>query len=57
MRMNHGNSDYCVIGEIQVQALRRFQSNHSSASKPYKPLPDGLEIDFGRRVLPAGDKK
>jgi hypothetical protein len=51
MRMNHGNSEYCVIGEIQVQALRRFQSNHSSASKPYKSVPDGFGIDFDRKVL------
>lgn len=54
MRVNHGNSDYCVIGEIDVQALRRFQSGHMSASKPFKPVPDGFEIDFGRKVLPTG---
>lgn len=57
MRMNQGNSDYWVIDVIEVQALRRFQSSHSSASKPFKPVPDGFEVDFGRRVLPAGDKK
>jgi hypothetical protein len=57
MRMNQGNSDYWVIDMIEVQALRRFQSSHSSASKPCKPAPDRFEIDFGRRVLPTGDKK
>ena len=57
MRMNHGNSNYCVIGEIDVQALRRFQSGHRSASKPFKPVPDGFEIDVGRKVLPAGEKE
>jgi hypothetical protein len=57
LRVKGGVTDYCVIGEIDVQALRRFQSSHRSASKPFKPVPDGFEIDFGRKVLPAGDKE
>jgi hypothetical protein len=44
-----------VIGEIDVQSLRQFQSSHRSPPKPFKPVPDGFEIDFGRRVLPAGE--
>ena len=54
MRVNHGVNDYCVIGEIDVQALRQFQSGHRSSGKPFKPVPDGFEIDVGRKVLPAG---
>ena len=50
-------TDYCVIGEINVQALRQFQSSHRSPAKPFKPVPDGYEIDFGRRALPAGDNE
>ena len=55
LRVKGGITDYCVIGEIDVQALRQFQSSHRSPAKPFKPVPDGFEIDFGRRVLPAGE--
>ncbi|HHJ2087569.1 TPA: hypothetical protein ACQGXR_004726 [Pseudomonas aeruginosa] len=51
-----GVTDYCVIGEIDVQALRQFQSSHRSPSKPFKPVPDRFEIDFDRKVFPAGEK-
>ena len=54
LRVKGGISDYCVIGEIDVQALRAFQSSHRSPAKPFKPVPDGFEVDFGRKVLPAG---
>lgn len=50
-----GIADYCVIDEIDVQALRQFQSSYRSPAKPFKPVPDGFEIDFGRKVLPAGE--
>ena len=50
-------TDYCAIGEIDVQALRQFQSSHRSPAKPFKPVPDGFEIDFCRKVLPAGEKE
>jgi len=48
---------YCVVGEIDVHALRHFQGSHRSPAKPFKPVPDGFEIDFGRKVLPAGEKE
>ncbi len=57
LRVKGGVTDYCVIGEIDVQALRQFQSSHRSPAKPFKPVPDGFEIDFGRKVLPAGDNE
>lgn len=56
LRVKGGVTDYCVIGEINVQALREFQSSHRSPTKPFKPVPDGFEIAFGRQVLPAGDE-
>lgn len=56
LRVKGGVTDYCVIGEIDVQALRQFQSSHRSPAKPFKPVPDGFEIDFGRKALPAGEK-
>ena len=55
LRVKGGITDYCVIGEIDVQALRRFQSSHRSPDKPFKPVPDGFEIDYCRKVLPAGE--
>lgn len=55
MSIEGGITDYCALGEIDVQALRQFQSSHRSPGKPFKPVPDGFEIDFGRKVLPAGE--
>ena len=57
LRVKGGITDYCVIGEIGVQALRQFQSSHRSGAKPFKPVPDGFEIDFHRKVLPTGEKE
>ncbi len=55
LRVKGGVTDYCLANEIDIQALRQFQSNHRSPAKPPKPVPDGFEIDFGRKVLPAGE--
>lgn len=57
LRVKGGITDYCVIGKIDVQSLRQFQSSHRSPAKLFKPVPDGFEIDFGRKVLPAGEKE
>ncbi|WP_321886451.1 reverse transcriptase domain-containing protein [Paraburkholderia bannensis] len=54
LRVKGGVTDYCVVGEIDVRALRQFQSSHRSPGKPFKPVPDGFEIAFDRKVLPAG---
>lgn len=55
LRVKGGESDYCVMGKIDAQALRRFQSSHRSPDKPFKPVPDGFEIAYERRLLPAGE--
>jgi len=55
LRVKGGVTDYCVIGEIDVQALRQFQSSHRSLDKNFKPVPDGFEISHARRLLPEGD--
>lgn len=55
LRVKGGVTDYCVIGEIDVQTLRQFQSSYRSPDKPFKPVPDGYEIEYGRKVLPAGE--
>lgn len=53
LRVKGGVADYCVLGEIDVHSLRQFQSSHRSPGKPFKPVPDGFEIHFDRRVLPV----
>lgn len=55
LRVKGGVTDYCVIGEIDVKALRQFQSSHRSPGKPFKPVPDGFEIIYDRKVLPAAE--
>lgn len=57
LRVKGGITDYCVIGEIDVQALRQFQSSYRSPTRPFKPVPDGFEIDFARKALAAADEE
>ena len=59
LRVKGGVTDYCVIGEINVQALRQFQSSHRSPGKPFKPVPDGFNevMDRNRKVLPLEETK
>lgn len=63
LRVKGGIADYCMVGEMDVQALRRFPSSYRSPAKPFKPFKpfkpvlDGFEVDFGRKVLPAGEKE
>ncbi len=55
LRVKGGIYDYCVTGRIDVQSLRQFQSSHRSPDKPFKPVPDGFEMNVGREVLPVGE--
>lgn len=57
IRVKGGLSDYVVIGEIDVLALRKFQSNHRSPSEPFKPVPDGFVINKMRMALPVKGEK
>lgn len=56
LRVKGGTHDYCITGEIDVLALRQFQSHHRSPNSGYKPVPDGFhdDMDAGRTVLPKG---
>lgn len=56
LRVKGGNHDYCITGEINVRALREFQSSHRSPGHNYKPVPDGFNADmaYERKVLPKG---
>ncbi len=53
VRIKGGKNDYFVIGEIDVLALRQFQSNFRSPDGPFKPMPDGFVIAHERKVLPT----
>lgn len=55
LRVKGGITDYYVIGEIDVHALRRFQSSHRSPSGSFKPVPDGFDMNFDRKMLPLGE--
>lgn len=56
LRVKGGNHDYCITGEIDVLALRQFQSSHRSPAKDFKPVPDGFNEDMApkRKILPKG---
>ncbi len=58
VRLKGGLNDYFVVGEIDVDALRQFQSQHRSPTGPFKPVPDGFLEDMAdeRKVLPRGEK-
>lgn len=58
LRVKGGNHDYCITGEIDVLALRQFQSSHRSPAKDFKPVPDGFAEDmaFDRKALPKGEQ-
>lgn len=55
LRVKGGVVDYCVVGEIDIHELRKFQSSYRSASKPFKPVPDGFAISYDRKVLPGSE--
>ena len=52
VRIKGGKSDYYVIGEIDIKALRKFQQNHRSPEQPFKPMPDGFELSSERNDFP-----
>lgn len=59
VRVKGGICDYFVVGELDVQALRRFQSyarspsGTSSGNVKFKPVPNGFRMDEDRRELPG----
>lgn len=57
IRVKGGLEDYFVVGEIDIVALRKFQSSHRSPSKPFKPVPDGFnaDMDHARKKLPTAE--
>jgi hypothetical protein len=53
VRLKGGSRDYWVVGEINIEALRQFQSSHRSPDAPFKPVPDGFLMAPHRRRLPT----
>lgn len=54
VRIRGGLNDHFVVGEIDIHALRRFQSKHRDPKGDFKPLPDGFadDMDKHRRMAP-----
>jgi hypothetical protein len=52
LRLKGGADDFHACGEIDYVQLRRFQSNHQSPDKPFKPVPDGYMLHPSRTELP-----
>jgi predicted amidohydrolase len=52
VQLNGGCQDFHATGEIDFKILRRFQSNHHSVDKEFKPVPDGFELHASRKELP-----
>lgn len=53
VRIKGGNNDYFVVGTIDIQELRAFQSNFLSPPETLKPVPDGFRMETNRRTLPT----
>jgi hypothetical protein len=49
VRVRGGELDYFVISTLEVEELRKFQRNHRSPEKPFKPVPTGFEMSDDRR--------
>ncbi|GAA2846511.1 reverse transcriptase (RNA-dependent DNA polymerase) [Leucobacter komagatae] len=52
LRLRGGMHDYVVAVEIDWRSLRAFQTQESSSSKAYKPLPDGFTLAARRGTVP-----
>lgn len=57
LRVKGGIHDYCVTGRIDIKSLRQFQSSYRSPDGPFKPVPDGFQIDPSRAQLPDSGSK
>ncbi|MCX8156050.1 MAG: RNA-directed DNA polymerase [Verrucomicrobiae bacterium] len=53
VRLKGGVTDYFVVGELDVPALREFQSQARSPDKPFKPVPSGFELAPFRQSPPS----
>ena len=49
VQVKGGNHDYLIVGEINIEELRDFQSHNISPSSPFKPVPTGFIISEDRK--------
>jgi hypothetical protein len=52
-RIKGGENCYVAIAEVDIEALRRFQTRHISGDGKFKPVPDGYKIAEFRELKPA----
>ncbi len=56
VRLKGGVTDYFVMAELDVPALRQFQSQARSPDKPFKPVPSGFEMAPFRKATPSMER-
>lgn len=44
VQVKGGKHDYLIVGEINIEQLREFQSHQVSPAKPFKPVPTGFKM-------------
>lgn len=44
VQVRGGKHDYLIVGEINIEKLREFQSHHISPKKDFKPVPTGFKM-------------
>lgn len=49
VQVKGGEHDYLIVGEINIDSLRKFQSHHISPKTPYKPVPTGFKMLESRK--------
>ncbi|HGI9790060.1 hypothetical protein O6C87_01505, partial [Legionella pneumophila] len=55
VRLRGGKNDFLVSVELDINALRTFQSRDKSWPRdkdPFKPVPEGFKISPGRKKIP-----
>lgn len=49
-------TNFSVASDLEVQMFHQLQGSHGSSGKPFKSVLKGFQMDFGRKVLPAGEE-
>jgi len=57
IRVKCSNIDFFVIGVIKAQEIHQYQSLYHYTTKSLQLVLNGFEIDFVRKVLPAGENE
>ena len=60
VKVKGGEEDFYVIGKLNIDVLRKFQSFHISpigSDALFKPVPVGFSIASYRKILPKGGEE